>query len=255
MTRVLVWLCCLGMSLPLAAADDGIAALRRMAAQGNADAQFAVGESYRQEKADTEAAFWLHMAAEQQHCQAQRELGVVYANALGVVKDERQALYWYGKAAEQGDVAAQSALAVAYAYGRGVAIDYKQAIYWAQQAGEQGDVTAQILLGAAYATGETVAKDYKQAVAWYRRAAEQGKGVAQFQVGVGYANGFGVPKDRAQAYAWYALAVSNGYPDAEASRVRMAEKLTPDERATAESLLNEWRTRFIDHPAPITQTR
>ncbi len=255
MIRVLVWLCCLGMSLPLAAADDGIAAFRRMAAQGNADAQYAVGEAYLRDQSAEQAAFWLHMAAEQQHPLAQRELGAAYANASGVVKDESQALYWYRKAAEQGDRVAQSALAVAYAYGRGVAIDYKQAIYWALQAGEQGDVTAQILLGAAYATGETVAKDYKQAVAWYRRAAEQGKGVAQFQVGVGYANGFGVPKDWVQAYAWYALAVSNGYPDAEACRVRMGEKLTPSERAAAEVLLKEWQTAFKPHPSPTTQTQ
>ena len=48
MTRVLVWLCCLGVSVPLAAADDGIAAFRRMAAQGNVDAQFAVAEAFQQ---------------------------------------------------------------------------------------------------------------------------------------------------------------------------------------------------------------
>ena len=119
MTRVLVWLCCLGVSVPLAAADDGIAAFRRMAAQGNVDAQFAVAEAFQRDKSAEQAAFWLHMAAEQQHRLAQRELGAAYANAIGVVKDESQALYWYRKAAEQGDVAAQSALAVAYAYGRG----------------------------------------------------------------------------------------------------------------------------------------
>ena len=115
---------------------------------------------------------------------------------------------------------------------------------WASKGAEQGNGVAQVLLAAAYATGEGVAKDYKQAMAWYQKAAEQGRAVAQFQLGVGYANGFGVAKDGVKAYAWYALAASNGYSDAEASRLRIHQRLNAAELQSAEALLSEWKQKY-----------
>ena len=85
-------------------------------------------------------------------------------------------------------------------------------------------------------------------MAGYQKAAEQGKAVAQFQLGVGYANGFGVAKDGVKAYAWYALASENGFSDAEASRLRMQQRLTAAELQAAQALAAEWKQKF--KPAP-----
>ena len=50
-----------------------------------------------------EAVKWYRKAAEQDHAQAQVNLGVCYANGQGVAKDDVEAVKWYRKAAEQND--------------------------------------------------------------------------------------------------------------------------------------------------------
>jgi hypothetical protein len=48
-----------------------------------------------------QAASWWRKAAEQNYAPAQRDLGVCYANGLGVAKDEAEAAKWYRKAHER----------------------------------------------------------------------------------------------------------------------------------------------------------
>ncbi len=61
---------------------------------------------------------------------AQFNLGVMYANGEGVVKDQVQAVKWYRKAAEQGYADAQVNLGTAYWMGTGVPKDLVQAHVW-----------------------------------------------------------------------------------------------------------------------------
>jgi TPR repeat protein len=56
----------------------------------------------------------------QGYAKAQYNLGVMYANDKGVLKDAKQAVYWYQKAADQGQAKAQYNLGVMYANGKGV---------------------------------------------------------------------------------------------------------------------------------------
>ena len=51
------------------------------------------------------------MAAEQGHDVAQAELGRLYAEGVGIEKDETEAVKWYRMAAEQGIAVAEEALA------------------------------------------------------------------------------------------------------------------------------------------------
>jgi TPR repeat protein len=51
---------------------------------------------------------WYQKAADQGQAKAQYNLGVMYANGKGVLKDDKQAVYWYQKAADQGQAKAQS---------------------------------------------------------------------------------------------------------------------------------------------------
>ena len=67
---------------------------------------------------------------EQGNAKAQYNLGVMYANGIGVTQGAKQAVTWYRKAAEQGDARAQNNLGVMYAKGAGVTQDYSQAYVW-----------------------------------------------------------------------------------------------------------------------------
>ena len=105
--------------------------------------------------------------AEQGDASAQFALGFMYDNGEGVPKDASQAVTWYRKAAEQGDAKAQFNLGFMYANGEGVPKDASQAVTWYRKAAEQGVAQAQFNLGVMYANGEGVPKDYVQAAKWF----------------------------------------------------------------------------------------
>ena len=77
--------------------------------------------------------------ADQGDASAQYNLGLMYANGNGVLKDDKQATKWYRKAADQGDADAQYNLGWMYHKGRGVLKDHKQAVKWYRKAADQGD--------------------------------------------------------------------------------------------------------------------
>ena len=89
-----------------------------------------------------EAVKWYRMAAEQEHADAQCNLGVMYARGEGVPEDDREAMKWYRMAAEQGDVEAQFQLGGMYSLGEGVPEDYVKAYAWLNLAAAQGDKMA-----------------------------------------------------------------------------------------------------------------
>jgi TPR repeat protein len=86
-----------------------------------------------------QAALWYRKAAEQGDADAQFDLGDLYDTGRGVLRDYTQAALWYRKAAEQGDADAQDALGDLYNTGRGVPRDYAEAYFWYDlaAAGEQ----------------------------------------------------------------------------------------------------------------------
>jgi len=166
------------------------------AEEGNAEAQFKLGECYRnslnslntleqltlvQKMAVAsqnveyykQAVYWYRKAAEQGHADAQFNLGIFYREGIIVNQSHEQAAYWYRKAAEQGHADAQFRLGFVYERGIGVTQSYEQAIYWYRKAAEQGDALAQFNLGIYYYEGEKVTQDIEQAKYWFRKAAEQ----------------------------------------------------------------------------------
>lgn len=145
------------------------------------------------------------------------------------------------RAAEQGLAQAQFSLGAMYAEGLGVVKDDAQAVRWYQRAAEQGLADAQFTLGLRYEDGRGVPKDDAQAVHWYRRAAEQGHARAQVRLGLMYAEGRGVPRDEQQAYFWWLLAAARG--DAAAAKIRdlFETRLTAQQRAAAQAQARQWR--------------
>ena len=90
----------------------------KLAELGVAQAQYELGHSYFSNtdfnsggdfvQDYLQAVKWYLKSAEQGHIKAQAQLGICYANGLGVDKDENKAYYWWQKAAEQGHESAIS---------------------------------------------------------------------------------------------------------------------------------------------------
>ena len=78
-----------------------------LAEQGDADAQFNLGNMYDNGqgiKQDYfEAVKWYRQAAEQGHAKAQFNLGLMYEKGRGARQDKEQAKEWFGKACDNGD--------------------------------------------------------------------------------------------------------------------------------------------------------
>ena len=181
--------------------------------------------------------------AEQGNADAQGSLGAMYARGEGVPKDEQQAVAWYRKAAEQGDARAQYNLGLMYEDGRGVPKDEQQGVVWYRKAAEQGNVKAQFILGSMYLEGRGVPKDDEQALVWYRKAAEQGGAMAQYNLGLMYGKGRGVPKDEQTAYFWWLLASAQGDEYSVKARNFIEDILSPEQRAAAQAAARNWQPK------------
>ncbi len=184
--------------------------LRQAAKQGDADAQFRLGDAYFKgedvEQDYVTAAAWWHRAGAQGHAPAQYNLGRMYQQGRGVSQDYAEAVAWYRRAADRRAVA-RDRVAVA---------------------------AAQYQLGVMYATGQGVAQNDAAAFMWYRRAAEQGDAFGQLQLGVMYGLGRSVPQDYVAAHIWLNLAAAQGNETARQGRDLLAEAMTPEQVAEAQ---------------------
>ena len=152
--------------------------------------------------------------ADQGDAVAQYNLGVSYADGLGVPQDDAEAVRWLRVAADQGHAGAQFNLGVRYADGLGVPQGDAEAVRWFRVAADQGLALAQNNLGVMYANDKGIPQDDAEAVRWLRVAADQGHAEAQFNLGVRYADGLGVPQDDVEAVRWFRVAADQGFADA-----------------------------------------
>jgi TPR repeat protein len=171
---------------------------------------------------------------------AQYQVGLMYANGLGVSKNIRFAIEWVTKAAERGHQAAQYLLATRFESGIGVERDLHKAVIWYSRAAENGNIKANFRLGKIYATvhAETSRRLIEQAalnglvdaqfalsqspfavdnkgqetLKWLQLAAEQGFAPAQHAMGNMYATGQFLPQNLDLACNWYRLAASQDFP-------------------------------------------
>ena len=197
-----------------------MAEFRNAAEQGDAEAQFKVGQSYYKgngvEKDLVEATKWLRKAADQGDAKAQTLLGCCYADDNYAAKDMTESIKWIRKAADQGFAKAQSILGMFYCNGIGVEKDMVEAAKWFSKAAEQGDATAQNSLGGCYYFGNGIAIDKVEAVKWFSKAAEQGECTSQFMLAFCYVNGDGgVKQDIDEAEKWYRKSAEQGFAAAQ----------------------------------------
>jgi len=162
---------------PAVGPGTNLATVQTMAAAGDADAAFELGERYYFGEglpADpVEAVRWYRVAADAGHPAAQYNLGYAYAEGEGIKRSETEALYWYTQAAEGGHPAAQTALGLRYVDGAGVPEDAVEGARWLQLAAEQGFAQAQFELGLLYFGTGGIQRDLAESLRWFLLAAEQ----------------------------------------------------------------------------------
>jgi len=219
-------------------------------------------------------------AAEAGQPEAEFDLGVLYAQGLGVARDLNQAEQWYRKAAEQGNAEAEFALGQMYSrgwgvprdeadamrwfqmangpdtdgpptewsliQGYGVPQDQKQAAYWYEMAAQKGHAEAQYNLALMYLAGKGVAHDDETAARWMRASASQGYAPADARLGLRYAEGRGMDRDDRRAYFWLTVALLHGEKSIEKQRSEVGAKLAPDVAAATEKAAQNWKPRVVN---------
>ncbi len=108
---------------------------------------------------------------------AQWQIGVRYHNGEEVSQDDVQAMQWFQRAAEQGQVNAQATLSAYYWAGRGVSKDLSKAYFWSVIALAQGDENSKSRLEglASQMTQAQVSAARQQAEVWIRTHSQRAK--------------------------------------------------------------------------------
>jgi len=194
--------------------------VRAAAKGGDAAAQYALGRHYLTGTAPlavnpAQALVWLTRAAEQQHADAQFEVGMLYKDGISVPRDPGRAKQWLAKAAAQGHVKAKVALQDIIRDETGATARAEKTFKSSEtlpvyRAAMNGDVNAQFELGLMYIHGDAVLKDFTRGMEWLRRAAEQDHVGAQLQLADMYLRGVELQQDAAEAFQWYMRAARRG---------------------------------------------
>jgi TPR repeat protein len=160
---------------------------------------------------------------------SQYEVGLMYANGIGVVQDLEQAIHWVRQAAEKGYSPAQYLLGTRYATGVAVEKDEHQALDWFRRAADQQHPRALYKLGKMHAAGQP-----QVALSLWKSAAEKGLVEAQHALGQAFAQGHWVAQDVATARHWYGLSADQGHAAAQcalADLIFAAANAREEERA------------------------
>lgn len=214
---------------------------------GLADAQYEVGLMYANGVGITrsieQAVHWIRESAQRGFAPAQYLLGTRYEAGEGVSQSEQQALVWFAKAAEQGHTKAMLRAGKLFTKPHAA-----QAAELFQQAASAGLAEAQVALGHAFEFGKGVDQDMAMAVRCYTEAANQGLAAAQCALAELIAAGKGVERDEALAVKWWSKAASQDHLGAqvalelrEAASKEAASRGGNNKRAAAERRKNEAR--------------
>jgi uncharacterized protein len=213
---------------------------------GQAEAEFDLGVLYAQglgvRRDLTVAANWYRKSARQGNAEAQFALGQMYSRGWGVPRDEADALRWFQMASSVDSEGPPTDWTRIEGYG--IPQDLRQAAYWYRQAADQGHPEAQFNLARLYAGGQGVKRDEEQAARWVSASAAQGYAPAQANLGERFAAGNGVVKDHRRAYLWLTLAFLHGDKGVEKMRSAEAADLKPADVAREDRAAQNWKPRI-----------
>ncbi len=149
--------------------------------------------------------FYAKRAAHRGNARAQFDLGLMYANGNGVVKNEALALIWFNRAAQNNFSKPIRVKKVLKTKGT------SQRFIFAKAAAAKGNSRAQFDLGMMYRKGEGVSKNDALAFNYFHKAARNNSVEAKFQMGLNFAEGRGVRKQSQLAKYWFKLAAKAGH--------------------------------------------
>jgi TPR repeat protein len=194
---------------PLRKLRHPIIRIRAAAMNGDADAQYQLGESYLAgwcvSRQPLTGAKWLLLAADQGQVRAQHSLSLLYMTGATASGD---AAAWLAES--KAAAAATGNADLLYPEGLDVAPNLEKAFAFAQAAAEQGLSSAQANLGMFYLRGMGCKADFTKAREWSLRAAARKESVGGLALGVIYEHGFGVERDLYAAARWYAMSAELG---------------------------------------------
>jgi TPR repeat protein len=124
--------------------------------------------------------------AQQNDSAAMTLLGEIYAQGLGVGRDDAKAAQWYKLAADKGNRDALFALAMFNFQGRAGTRDLAEAARLLEAAARLGHPSAAYDLGLLYLQGQQVTQDFKRAAELFAVAAEAGNPEAQYALATMY---------------------------------------------------------------------
>lgn len=116
--------------------------------------------------------------AEQGDANAQYAVGEMYEKGKGTARDIGKAFDWYWKSAKQDNKKAAYKVGLFYYNGTVVKNDFKEAHTWFSNSAKKNYVRAQFYLGEIYEHGKGVKQDNKKALQWYKRALAGGYAAA-----------------------------------------------------------------------------
>lgn len=171
--------------------------------------------------------------------EAQYDVGLMYANGLGVEGNLSQAIYWIRQSAEKGHAGAQYLLGTRYVTGVGVEKNPIHAQYWLQKAAFQGHGKAHLRLGrlhqdsasglaqgyyaqadamgvpeAAYFLGAQAQtlRDWPAAIAWYTKSAAANDARGIHALATARQHGWGGGPDIRESVVLFRKAAGLNYP-------------------------------------------
>ena len=213
--------------------DEGMKWLRDAADQGHAPAMTALGYVYEQMpgnisekvKSDVEAATWFLFAAELGETDAQYRLGEMY-------RQGRAEAWRWGKDSTGAKELAACGWTEGQICHHGQHTNDVVAAVWFRLSASRGHARAQFRLGNAYAQGTGVGMDKERAVIWHEAAAAQGDRYSMYVLGCFFENGDGVPVDCDAAIRWYCLAAALGCDDSQNRLYKLVPDAPPVPRAS-----------------------
>lgn len=166
-------------------------------------------------------AIWLPLA-NSGDAAAQFNMGVMYANGLGVDRDMGVAMDWWENAARQLHVRAAHNLALAMLAGEphdgsreDAETDYTAVLRYLKIGSDAGYPNSEYTLGKLYAEGVGVEKDERRAAELFLSASIKGFAKAQYNLGKIYRDGTGMKADEGLSLFWFAEAAERGHPRAQ----------------------------------------
>jgi hypothetical protein len=154
-------------------------------------------------------------AAERGEPQAHTLVGRIYAEGLGIGKNQPLAAQWFARGAQLGDPEAMFAYGVMLAEGRGVDKDRGEAGRHFESAAARKHALANYNLALLFLRGDGKPENPYRALMHMRYAAESGVAAAQYDLGTMYATGTGTNPNAFEAARWIGKAAAAGHAEAQ----------------------------------------